>query len=217
MFAWGRTVVSAWWVGWWCWNIPSSSSWADWDRELHANTHAARKRCLWGAGWHPYHSVCLALCLNLILPPVCKRQCLKAEGPGLSPAVGGKDTPTRQALHVCLSSAGEASVHSSSLVALAPVGWVCLSICSVWKSGCVLLTKSCQCPHVTPAGGFPWTSGRSFLWVLLSAGRVAAGRFCTGGEQYPPVFYLLAPAKGSTEQFTRLNKYLDLLLRANIA
>lgn len=94
--------------------------------------------------------------------------------------------------------------------------WVCLLICLQFRveEGCVLLTKSCQCP---PAGGFPWASGRSFLGVLLSACRIAAARSCTPGKHCPPVFYLLAPAKGSTKQFTRLNKYLDLLWRANIA
>lgn len=80
MFARGRAVVSAWWVGRWCRSIPSSSSWADCDRELHANTHAAGKRCLLGTVSDLHHSTCLALCLSLIPPPICKRQCLGCQG-----------------------------------------------------------------------------------------------------------------------------------------
>lgn len=223
MFARGRTVVSAWWVGWWCWNIPADSSWADCDREFPANTHAAGKGCLLGAGSDSHPG--LALCLNLILPPICKRQCLKPLGLPLDrgvcsqPCCGWGRCPMSAALHMCLGQLGKpVSIqaawwlwHKCAGCAYPP------ACCSVWKRGCVLLTRSCQRPCVTPAGAFPWASSRSCLWALLSAWRIAAGRFCTRGEQCPPVFYLLAPAKGSIKQFTRLNKYLGLLWRANIA
>lgn len=137
MFARGHTVFSAWWVGWWCWNIPSNSSRADCDRELHANTHAAGKGCLLGARSDPHPG--LALCLNLILPPVGKRGGLKSrglllDGGAQSQSCCGRGRCTMSAaLHECLGAAEEACVHSSSLVALAQVCWVGLPTCLLFS------------------------------------------------------------------------------------
>lgn len=183
MFARGRAVVSAWWVGWWCWNIPSKRLLSKLWQRVPCKHTCSRKKVLLGGGSDPHHNV--GLFLSLILPPFAKGDvsslwgCYWMEVPGLNPAVGWKDAPCQQELHMCLEAAGEASVHSSSLVALAQVVWLCLPLCllSAWKRGWVLLTKSHQCPCVTLPGGFPWA--RSFLWVLVSAWRIAAGRVCT--------------------------------------
>jgi len=129
------------------------------------------------------NSQCSALCLSLNLSPLSKRQRLESQrlvptkGPRLNPAEGGKDLLPPQALDVRLSAGREASVHLSGLVVwhkharhAHPFAYWAI-VCQRARMAMSLVTRSCQHPGVVLAGGFPWSSSRSCLGVLLSAWR----------------------------------------------
>lgn len=150
MLARGRSVVSAWWVGWWCWNIPSSSSWADCDRDkLTGSRKEVSPRCR----IRPIPQCLLSSMPKfnpakglLKEPPACKRPCLKCPGLLLDRGAwsqsccGGKDPPPQQALQGCL---GQLERPVSIQAAW---GWVCLPICLLFSLAEWL---SCQPSHAS--------------------------------------------------------------------